>query len=150
MQINADFSGKNSSCKKGDDIVRTANFFSKYEPKENKDQYSGGASPSDFKQIRQSRKKDSSGDIPAKTPAQLTFGPKIKLNSKPHVNNCFIFFFYEILRKEEEMDDEKDRQFKQFLMSLGLPTEYPNYHSSDYWNTRYGMEKGESTEWFVF
>ena len=46
------------------------------------------------------------------------------------------------------MDDEKDKQFKQFLMSLGLPTEYPNYSSSDYWNNRYLVEKGESTEWF--
>lgn len=48
------------------------------------------------------------------------------------------------------MDDEKDKQFKQFLMSLGLPTEYPNYSSNDYWNNRYLAEKGESTEWFLF
>ena len=98
MQINADFSGKNNSFKKNEDIIRTANFFAKYEPKENKDftQNSGGASPNDFKQIRQSRKKDSNGgEVPAKSPAQLTFGPKIKHSNKPIVKILNIFTYFE-------------------------------------------------------
>ena len=33
-------------------------------------------------------------------------------------------------------------------MNMGLPTEYPNYSSSEYWNNRYILEKGEVSEWF--
>lgn len=33
---------------------------------------------------------------------------------------------------------------------MGLPTEYPNYSSLDYWNNRYSSEKGEVCEWFDF
>jgi type IV secretory pathway VirB6-like protein len=94
MQINTDFSGKNSGVKRNEDIMKSANFFTKYEAKENKEygQISGGASPIDFKQIRQSRKKDSSGDLPGKTPAQLTFGPKLKIN-KPQVMYIVHFLY---------------------------------------------------------
>lgn len=32
---------------------------------------------------------------------------------------------------------------------MGLPTEYPNYSSVDYWNNRYSLEQGEVNEWLI-
>lgn len=48
---------------------------------------------------------------------------------------------------KNSMDDEKDFAFKEILKEMGLPLEYPDYSSIDYWNHRYSNQRNESFEW---
>jgi len=44
----------------------------------------------------------------------------------------------------------KEEAFREMLRNMNLPSEYPDYSSSAYWNKRYQNEKGQSSEWYIF
>lgn len=43
--------------------------------------------------------------------------------------------------------EDKQLRLQQFLSSINLNIDYPDYSSYDYWNRRYLSEKGKSYDW---
>lgn len=45
--------------------------------------------------------------------------------------------------------EDKQLRLQQFLASINLNVDYPDYSSYDYWNRRYLAEKGKSYDWYI-